>query len=143
MSNALRIGEILTQINKTTEALRKPPVWVASKPPEKTCPSCQFVLTGEYLKWNGCPSCREPFFQYDAMDLPAKKSKIDETVEMFNSSAAKFERKESVAALALIEAIQKHEACSWCHGAAGYYAAGTGDEWIDCSVCGGSGRKEG
>ncbi len=40
----------------------------------KECPSCKFVLKGEHLKWNGCPSCREPFFQYDAMqqDTPVK-----------------------------------------------------------------------
>lgn len=138
-SLSIRISQILAQVNSSLKARNKPPVYIASKLPEKSCFACGFVLAGEFAKWNGCPNCREPFFAYDALQPEEPKSEIEKAVENFNKLAAQFE-----SPAAVIEAVGEYEVpCSWCHGNQGWYRYGTGDDWEMCSVCDGSGLKEG
>lgn len=39
---------------------------IKTKKVEKTCPECNFVLSGQYEKWRKCPSCHLNFEPYDA-----------------------------------------------------------------------------
>ncbi len=62
-----RIKELLTKLSRNDLKVASEIV--------KVCPECNFALKGQYAKWNGCPECRTPFFQYDAMvNEPVKRT---------------------------------------------------------------------
>lgn len=75
-------------------------------------------------------------------DEPPRPS-LSEMADLLISAANRIKRQDKLAAQAIAKRVEEAEKCWWCHGAAGYYAYGTGDEWIDCEACEGSGRKEG
>ncbi len=73
------------------------------------------------------------------ISLASEMPSMGDTADMLNALADKFNGQNRFAAKA-IELAVSAQRCRECHGAKGCYRAGTGDEWVDCDACEGSGK---